>query len=398
MMAAPRSDSLPLAGIRVVAFEQAVALPFCTYILSELGADVVKIERPDSGDLIRSWDTSVRGLSSGFVWLNANKRDIAVDVANPQGRDIVLDLAADADVFLENFTPGVVARLGVSYDAVSARNPRIVYGSLSGYGQEGPFSGVKAYDLLMQGESGLLLANGYPDLPAKISIPVTDLIAGSTAAMGVLSSLFERQRTNEGRFLDVSMLDSVMPWLGYFPQRYWHMQEEPPRTGMRHQYIVPYGPYLAADNKYVNVVVATAAHWEVFCKDVIDRAEWTTDPRYQSIDARRDNSDQLNSELEAVFAARPRDEWLGRLADAKLPYGVVRTMSEVVEHPQLAFRQSFVEATSPVGRLPLVAFPLAPRDRQRHVPGLGEHTDILLGELGYSTADIAALRAGDVIA
>jgi crotonobetainyl-CoA:carnitine CoA-transferase CaiB-like acyl-CoA transferase len=384
-----------LSGVRIVALEQAVSLPFCTLLLAALGADVVKIEQPRRGDVIRGWDDAVRGLSTGFVAFNAGKRDVTIDAKTEAGRGVLRRLAASADVFCENFTPGVAARLGVGPDELRAADPGLVYCSLSGYGQEGPYRDVKAYDLLVQGESGLLLTNGTPDAPAKVGIPITDQIAGVYAALGIVAALRERERTGEGAYLDVSMLESAVHWLAYYPHHWWHAEEEPPRSGMRHQYLCPYGPFRAADGVYVNVVVASDVDWERFCA-AVDRAEWVEDARFATVAARRENRRELDGLVEELVAGAPADEWLGRLDAEGLPYGRVRSIADVVEHPQLAERRLFGETDSPVGLLPFVRFPLGPRDGSR-VPGLGEHTDEVLAELGYDEAEISELRASGAV-
>jgi crotonobetainyl-CoA:carnitine CoA-transferase CaiB-like acyl-CoA transferase len=380
-----------LAGVRVVALEQAVSLPFCTLVLASLGADVVKVEQPGRGDVIRGWDSAVRGLSTGFVAFNAGKRDVTVDAKTPQGREVLRRLAASADVFCENFAPGVAARLGVGPDDLRAADPRLVYCSLSGYGQDGPYRDVKAYDLLVQGESGLLLANGTPAAPAKIGIPITDQIAGIYAALGIVAALHHRERTGEGAYLDVSMLESAAHWLAYYPHHWWHAGEEPPRSGMRHQYLCPYGPFLAADGRYVNVVVASDDDWGRFCA-ASGRPEWIGDPRFATVAARRENRALLDGLVEELIGSAPGEEWFARLDAAGLPYGRVRSIAEVAEHPQLVARGLFGEAGSPVGPVPIVQFPLGSPGPSR-VPGLGEHTDELLAELGYDEADIGELRA-----
>lgn len=388
----------PLEGIRVVGLEQAVAMPFCSFILAELGADVVKVERPGRGDVIRGWDSAVRGLSTGFVWLNAGKRDLVADARRPEGREVILRLAARADVFLENFAPGVAGRLGLSQAELRRSNPRLVYCSLSGYGQTGPYRDVKAYDLLVQGESGMLLTTGYPDAPAKIGLPITDLIGGTNAALAVVLALLERERTGQGAYLDVAMLDAALPWLGYYPQHYWATGAEPPRSGMRHQYICPYGPYLAADDRYINLVVAGDEDWHRFCTKVIGHPEWEHDPRFATVEDRSRHRDQLEPLVEAAIASEPQQVWLDRLAHAGLPYGQVRGIGEVLAHPQVAARGLLTEADSPVGPVPLVRFPLTPAHDRRRVPGLGEHTDEVLAELDYQPGEIEALRHSGVVA
>lgn len=387
----------PLAGVRVVAFEQAIALPFATFALAEMGADVIKIERPGTGDVLRGWDHAVRGLSTGYVWVNAGKRDIALDLGTAQGQRIARELAGRADVFAENFAPGVADRLGLGYAALAAAHPGLVYCSLSGYGHDGPYRDAKAYDLIIQGESGILLTNGYPDAPAKVGVPVTDLIGGVTAALGIVAALRRRDHTRRGEYLDVSMLDAAASWLGYFPQHYWHGGSEPPRTGMRHQYLCPYGPYLAADGRYVNLVVASPRDWERFVTGVARRPEWLADARFATIETRRRHRDLLEQEIERHIASEPSPVWLARLGEAGLAHGEVRDMASVVAHPQLRHRQMFAQASSPAGDLPLIRFPLGRPGRPRHLPGLGEHTGQILTELGYSPARQAELAQLGVI-
>ena len=393
----PEASFRPLTGVRVLALEQAVSMPYCTFVLAELGAEVIKIERTDGGDVIRGWDELVHGLSSGFVWVNANKRSVTIDVALPEGRALVEELALQIDVFVENLAPGAADRLGLSHAALMAANPRLIYCSLSGFGADGPYGGVKSYDLTIQAESGILISNGYPGMPAKVGLPVTDLIAGSNAVIGIQAALIERDRTGVGRFLDVTMLDSALLWLGYFPHYAWHAGTEPPLSGMRHQYICPYGPYLAADDRYVCLAVADDRQWQLFCRDVVECPEWIADPRIATLAARRENRSFAEELVEGAIASRPRAHWVERLATSGIPYGVVRTMAEVVEHPQAIARRMFVAADSPVGSVPMIRFPLADADLARTLPALGGDTDAVLSSLGVDRCRAASLRERRVI-
>ena len=386
--------STALTDVRVVALEQAVALPYATFLLAEMGADVIKVE-PPGGDVIRGWDSAVGGLSTGFVWLSANKRDIAVDLSADAGREVVLRLAATADVFVENFAPGVMDRLGLSYQRLSASHHGLVYASLSGYGQNGPYHDVKAYDLLIQGEAGLLASTGSAESPAKIGPPVTDLIGGSAAAFAILAALHERARTGHGRYLDVSMFDASVLWLGYYPQHYWHGGGEPPRSGLRHQYLCPYGPYLASDAEYVNLVVASDNDWTRFCELVVGRPDWLHDQRFSTIAARRTHRPLVEAAIEQVIASKPSAYWLARLKAAGLPHGRLRSIGSVLRHPQLIARRLVAKADSPVGEIPLIRFPLA-GDQPRHVPAYSEHRAAVLAEAGYGDDEIAELAASGV--
>ncbi|HZR98391.1 MAG TPA: CaiB/BaiF CoA-transferase family protein [Chloroflexota bacterium] len=389
-----------LAGVRVVAFELAAAAPFASHLLADMGAEVIKIERPGKGDVIREWDTAVHGLSSGYVWLNRNKRSVTLDVKAPEGREILRKLAARADVFLENFAPGVPERLGVGHEDLRALNPRLIYCALSGYGLTGPYRDVKAFDLLIQGEAGLIATTGYPDAPAKVSVPISDIAAGMYAALGIVLALYQRERTGEGQLVDISMFESVLSWLGYFPHHYWHRGEEPERVGMRHHYVTPYGPYRARNGKYVNLAVASGRDWEVFCRQVLGRPDLLEDPRFATNEGRRTNRSELERTVEELMAQQDADYWLERLRAAELPYGEVRGIAEVLAHPQVAARRMIREVESPVGRVPTIGSALqlsASPARYGPVPALGGDTDAVLADLGYDAADIARLHAQGVV-
>jgi len=396
----PNEASGALQGIRVLALEASVSGPHCTRILADMGAEVIKVEKPGSGDLIRAWDSVVKGLSSGYVWLNGNKRSFAIDMKKPAGLEVMRRLADRSDVLLENFAPGVADRLGLGATELCARNPRLIYCSVSGYGQDGPYRDVKAYDLLIQGEAGIIATTGYPDRPAKVGVPITDLASSMYAAVGILLALYQRERTGRGQVIDISMFESALAWLGYFPHHYWHQGEEPERVGMRHHYIVPYGPYMAGDGVYVSLAVATPHDWDVFCRNVAQRSEWLQDARFRTAPDRRKNRGVLEESVEKLFLEQPHDEWMRRLRDAELPHGRLNGIGEVLAHPQAIARKMIREIESPVGKVPIMGSPLRLSEspvRFDAIPSLGQDTDPILRELGYSAAEIDHLRRDQII-
>jgi len=391
----PPNPPLALSGVRVLAMEISVAGPHCTRILADMGAEVIKIEKPGTGDLIRHWDSAVRGLSSGFVWLNRNKRSFAVDLKKKAGLEAIQRLAGRVDVFLENFAPGAVGRLGLGPAELCARNPRLIYCSVSGYGQDGPYKDMKAYDPLIQGEAGIIATTGYPDRPAKVGIPIADLGSSMYAAIGILLALYQREKTGRGQVIDISMFESILSWLGYFPHRYWHRGEEPERIGMRHHLVTPYGPYLAGDGVYVSLAVGTDQAWEVFCREVVARPDWLDDARFQTVEARCQNRGVLEDLVEKRFLEHPHDEWVRRLEKSRLPFGEVRGIAQVLAHPQVIARRMIRETESPVGPVPVIGSPLRLSDspaRYDPIPALGQDTEAILRELGYSDEEIEKLR------
>lgn len=389
-----------LAGVRVLAFEQAAAGPFGTHLLADMGAEVIKVERPGAGDVIRGWDRVVRGLSSGYVWVNRAKRSIAVDAKKPAGQQVLRRLAERSDVFLTNMGPGAAERAGLGYAEMERLNPRLVYCNVSGYGLSGPMADAKAYDLLIQGESGIMATTGSPDAPAKVGPPIADIAAGIYAALGIMLALYQRERTGRGQLVDVSMFETMLEWLGYFPHHYWHAGEEPERVGMRHHYIVPYGPYLARDGTYVSTAVASPRDWEVMCRQVFERPDLLEDSRFVDGPARRANRQELERMVEEIFQTRDSEDWLERLKRAELPYGRLRGMAEVLAHPQVAARKLIREVDSPVGRVPTIESALRLSESpvaEGPVPDLGADTLAVLREAGYSEDELAALRADGVI-
>jgi crotonobetainyl-CoA:carnitine CoA-transferase CaiB-like acyl-CoA transferase len=365
-----------------------------------MGADVVKIERPGSGDVIRGWDRAVRGLASGYVWLNRAKRSVTVDAKHASGRAILQRIADRSDVFLTNMGPGAPERVGLGYEELSTRNPRLIYCNVSGYGATGPYRDVKAYDLMLQGEAGILATTGYPGKPAKVGIPICDIAAGSHAALAIVMALYQRERTGRGQLLDISMFESTLAWLAYYPHHYWHHREEPTYVGMRHHYIVPYGPYETSDGRWVITGVSTPQDWQRMCREVFDRPDLLEEERFRDSPARRQHRAELEAIVEALFLTRPCEDWVERLMAAALPCGILRGIGDVLAHPQVEPRGLVREVDSPVGRVPTIESALRMSDSppaRGPIPGLGQHTEEVLHEVGFSPADIERFRTEGAI-
>ncbi len=374
-----------LRGTRVLAFENGLAGPLATRLLADLGADVIKVERPDGGDVTREWDTIAAGLSSGFVWVNRGKRSIALDVKDPAARPVLERLVERSDVVLVNYTPGWAGRVGLDEATVRALRPDVVYVEISGYGPDGPYAGKNAYDLVMQGETGLLAVTGTEEAPARVGVSVCDVGAASYAAVATLAALTRRAETGEGVRVSVSLFDTMVDWLGYFPHLWWHRREQPERTGMRHPLFCPYGPFPAGDGGLFSLAVLSADHWRALCEDVLGQRALLADERFAANEGRVAHRDELERLLEEAFAARTAAEWLERLEAARIPCGAVNDVRDVVEHPQLAHNGLVAEVDSPVGPLPVVGSPFlvdGERPPSGAVPGLGEHTAEVLAELG----------------
>jgi itaconate CoA-transferase len=374
-----------LQGTRVLACENGLAGPLCSRLLADLGADVVKVERPDGGDVTRAWDTVANGLSSGFVWMNRGKRSVALDVKDPAVRPALERLIAASDVFLQNYTPGWADRVGLDEPSVRALRPDIVYTEISGYGPDGPYADRNAYDLVMQGETGLISLTGTQEEPARVGISVCDVGAGSYAAVATLAALVQRERTGEGALVSVSLFDTMVDWLGYFPHLWWQRNETPRRTGMRHPHFCPYGPFFGGDDALFSLAVLSPEHWRALCLDVLARPDLHEDGRFSSNEGRVEHRDELEPELEREFRARPASEWLERLRAARIPCGAVNDLGAVMEHPQLAHSGLVTDVASPAGSIPTIGNPFlvgGARGRLGAVPALGEHTGEVLRELG----------------
>jgi itaconate CoA-transferase len=374
-----------LEGIRVVAFENGLAGPLCSRLLADLGAEVIKVERPDGGDVTRAWDTAASGLSSGFVWMNRGKRSVALDVRDPDARPAIERLVAASDVFLQNFTPGWVERVGLGEAAVRELRPDIVYVDISGYGLDGPYAQRNAYDLVMQGETGLISLTGAPEAPARVGISVCDVGAGSYAAVSALAALLRRERTGEGARVSVSLFDTMVDWLGYFPHVWWHRGDTPARTGMRHPHFCPYGPFPAAGGRLVGLAVLSPGHWQALCEEVLDQPPLVEDERFGTNEARVARRGELEPLLEEIFRSREAAEWLELLEAAGIPCGAVNELGDVMEHPQLRHNRLVAEVESPAGPIPTIGNPFlvaGGRPSLGPVPALGEHTAEVLRELG----------------
>ena len=375
---------LPLDGIVVVSCEQAVAAPFATRQLAELGARVIKVERPGDGDFARAYDSTVNGLSSHFVWLNRSKESLALDLKADAGAgaDAVMPrLLARADVFVQNFAPGAAERLGLGHEALRARFPRLITCSISGYGPSGPYRDAKAYDLLIQSEAGLVSVTGTAEEPAKSGIPAADIGAGMYAFSGILAALYDRERTGVGTHLEISLFDALVEWMG-FPLQYTAGSGRPPRrTGTSHAAIAPYGTFAAGDGTEVVLGVQNEREWEAFCATVLGRPELAADERFRTGALRVEHRPALHAEIDAVFGGLTGEQVTARLSEARIAYARRREVAEVLEHPQLAARGRWTQVGSPAGPvrtvLPPITFDGRP-PRIDPIPAVGEHTDAIL--------------------
>ena len=390
----------PLDGVTVVALEQVIAGPFCTRQLAELGARVIKIERPEGGDQSRSMDRTVQGLSSHFVWTNRSKESLALDVKHPEAKPILARLLERADVFVQNLAPGAVERLGLGAAELRARHPRLVWCGISGYGTSGPYAEKRAYDLLVQCEAGLLSVTGTPEAPAKAGIPVADIAAGMYAMSSILAALLRRERDGVGATLDITMFEALGEWMG-FPAYFTNYGgSPPPRSGAYHATIVPYGPFRAGDGKTVFLSIQNEREFARFCDKVLGEAELQKDPRFSSSPARMANREAMHAEIERVFGKLTAAQVVERLEVAGIANARLNTLQEFWEHPQLAARDRWREVGTSAGavRAPKPPFNLSEFEpRMDDVPALGAHSRALLEELGYGAGKIDALAAAGAI-
>jgi itaconate CoA-transferase len=376
---------VPLSGIRVVTLEQAVAAPFCSRQLADMGADVIKVERPDGGDFARGYDGALHGLSAYFAWLNRAKRSIALDLKTPRGIEVFTRLLERADVFLHNLAPRAVERMGFGYDDLRAKLPRLIWCGISGYGPDGPYRDKKAYDLLVQAESGVVSLTGSPDAPAKVGISIADIASGLYGYSSILAALLNRERTGAGERIDISMLECLTEWMTP-PLYWWHgTGQVPQRCGVRHNMIVPYGAYRCSDGA-VNLAIQNEREWRRFCDRVLEMPALAGDQRFATNASRLQNRAGLEATIEERFSQHSRSDLVRRLDEAGIANGAVNDVPEVAGHPQLAARGRWVSVDSPAGAIPALLPPhnLAGAPAlMGNVPALGQHTREILAELGF---------------
>ncbi len=387
----------PLHGITVVTLEHAIAAPFATRQLADLGARVIKIERPGVGDFARGYDTRVRGIASHFVWTNRSKESLTLDVKHPEAQAILKRIIEEeADVVVQNLAPGAAARLGLSYEALSKTKPGIIVCDISGYGGSGPYRDKKAYDLLIQSEAGFVSVTGTEDTPSKAGPSIADIAAGMYAYTNILAALLHRQRTGEGQHIDISMLEALTEWMGY-PLYYSIDGAAPPkRTGASHATIYPYGPFPAGDGRTVMLGLQNEREWKAFCEQVLQQPALAVDERFASNPLRVAARASLDEIIVNAFAGLSAAEVVQRLETAQIANARVNTMAEVWVHPQLQARQRWTTVDTSVGTVPALLPPGSwsqGAPRMGAVPALGQHTDRILGGLGYGAERVQALRA-----
>jgi itaconate CoA-transferase len=389
------SGKLPLEGITVVSLEQAVAAPFATRQLADLGARVIKVERPETGDFARSYDETVKGLSSHFVWLNRSKESLSLDLKEDEAKKALYRLVAQTDVFVQNLAPGAAERLGFGAEALREKHPRLIYCAVSGYGATGPYRDKKAYDLLVQCEAGLVSITGTPEAPSKVGISVADIAAGMYAYSGILAALFRRERTDEGATLDVSMLEALGEWMG-FPAYFVHYSgEEPKRSGASHAAIAPYGPFTCGDGEIVFLGIQNEREWARFCEEVLETPGMAEDERFASNSKRVANRVDLHAEIESVFSRLTEEEAIERLEEAGIANARMRSVRQFLDHPQLEARGRWGQVDSPVGPLHALLPPATPADVEPvmdPIPEVGEHTEEILATLRRAGHDDDADR------
>jgi itaconate CoA-transferase len=391
---------LPLEGITVVSLEQAVAAPFATRQLADLGARIIKVERPQVGDFARGYDRTVKGLSSHFVWLNRSKESLTLDLKQDGAKEVLNRLIEKADVFVQNLAPGATGRLGFGAQTLRDKHPRLIVCDVSGYGSSGPYRDKKAYDLLVQCEAGLVSITGTPETPSKVGVSIADIACGMYAYSGILAALFRRERTGEGAAIEVSLFEALAEWMGFPAYFALYGGTEPPRTGASHAAIAPYGPFECGDEEVIFLGIQNEREWERFCEVVLEQPALAGDERFASNSERVENVDALHAKIEDILKQLSSEEAIERLDGAKIANARMRTVQDFLEHPQLEARDRWREVGSPVGPLRAL-LPPATMDSTEPVmapiPSVGEHTAKILAELGYDADTAASLRQSAAI-
>ncbi|MEP6964036.1 MAG: CaiB/BaiF CoA-transferase family protein [Polaromonas sp.] len=390
----------PLDGITVVSLEHAVAAPFCTRQLADLGARVIKIERPGVGDFARAYDQRVDSMASHFIWINRSKESLTLDLKQPAALALLKELLAGADVLVQNLAPGAAARMGLGYADLSNAHPGLIVCDISGYGADGPYRDKKAYDLLIQSEAGFLSVTGTPEEPCKAGNSIADISAGMYAYTSVLAALLQRGKTGKGSHIDVSMLESLGEWMGYPMYYAYQGAPPPPRGAAAHATIYPYGPFVAGDGGTVMLGLQNEREWKLFCDVVLQEAALAGDPRFDSNARRNEHREALKAIILATFGTLTTAGVLERLEEAQIANARMNDMAGLWAHPQLKARDRWRQVASPVGDVPALLPPGRFNTfeyRMDAVPGLGQHTEAILRELGQDDAAITALRAAKAI-
>ena len=390
----------PLNGITVISLEHAIAAPFCTRQLADLGARVIKVERPGAGDFARDYDTRVKGQASHFVWTNRSKESLTLDLQQPAALAVLRELIGKADVLVQNLAPGAASRMGLGFEALSTLHPRLIVCDISGYGEDGPYRDKKAYDLLIQSEAGFLSVTGTADSPSKAGNSMADIAAAMYAYTSILSALLLRGKTGTGSHIDVSMLESLGEWMGYPLYYAFDGAAPPPRCGASHASIYPYGPFQAGDGGTVMLGLQNEREWKQFCERALQNAALANDPRFYSNARRNQHREALKAIILDAFAKLSTEQVLARLDQAQIANARMNDMAGVWAHPQLQARERWQIVGSPAGEIPALLPPGRSNAfdyRMDPVPSVGQHTDAILREFGHDDAAIASLRAAGAI-
>ena len=394
--------ALPLEGVRVLDLTSVMAGPYCTMVLGDMGAEVIKIENFPEGDASRRFDPKVNDESYCFAVLNRNKKSVGLNMKDPRGKDAFMKIAAKADIVTENFRPGVTRKLGIDYDAISKLNPGVIYASMSGFGQTGPYGKKGGFDIVAQGMSGIMMMTGYPGgRPAKVGIAMNDIASGVTALYSILGAYIGRLRSGKGQYLETSLLEAGLAWTHWESGAYFGSGELPEATGTRHRRSTPYQAYKTRDG-YVTVGGNNTKLWTAFCTQVCDRPEWLKDARFNPLSERLKNIDELEREIETVFATEPTAHWVGKLDAAGVPGGPVYRYDQILADPHIKAREMVVEIDHPrIGRMKSLGIPVKSTGElleiRQPAPWLGQHTDEVLKEMGYDAAELKKLYSEGVL-